>query len=392
MVNNQNINLIVIILFIIFTLITKNFNFKIFLFVVLLLLLINSMNVNNKIHCVNQNINKFKIELFMNNNTENMQRVIYYMKNVYYQKIIINNHQFKDKNYIIDYQNTNICTTSKASDNFFCKIYKINYDTLSSKNIEIPEHYTKSIIDHLKNLNSSQRKKYFLYAPGDKSKIFNQKGIISKSRSIEDYNTVLLKLNPIRHWSPIDFVMKNDKDFNSKKDILIWRGGCTGFENRLNYRLELVKKFCKHSEIDIGFIYKGDIDKNTQSLPDHYFKQKIDMKNLLNYKFHISIEGNDVSSGLKWQLFSNSVVFMSKPRIASWCMEDKLIPNYHYILINDDFSDLEEKYRWALKNPSKCLEINENSRLFIKKFLNINNEKNISLQIMKRYFENVSFE
>jgi len=46
----------------------------------------------------------------------------------------------------------------------------------------------------------------------------------------------------------------------------------------------------------------------------------------VKYKYILSIEGNDVASGLKWQLYSNSVVFMRKPKIVSWAMEDKLIP------------------------------------------------------------------
>ena len=35
---------------------------------------------------------------------------------------------------------------------------------------------------------------------------------------------------------------------------------------------------------------------------------------------------------------------MHKPKITSWFMEDKLISNYHYIEIKDDFSDLIDKY------------------------------------------------
>ncbi len=389
---NQNLNMIIIIIFIIFSLLTKNFNFKLFILIIFILFIINSFNNNNKSNHCDKDINRFKIELFLTTNSENTQRVIYYMKNIYYEKIVINNNNFKYNNFILDKQNTNICKTSEANNKFFCKIYKINYNNLLSKNIEIPNHYTKSLIDYLRSLNLNEKKKSFLYAPGDKHKIFNQKGVISKSRSIHDNYTVLLKLNLIRHWSPINTVIKYDKDFSSKNDKLIWRGGCTGFEHKQNYRLELVKNFCKHSEIDIGFIYREEIDENIQSLPNYYFKPTINLKDLLKYKYHISIEGNDVSSGLKWQLFSNSVVFMSKPKIISWCMEDQLIPNYHYILIKDDFSDLEEKYLWAKNNPSKCLEINNNSKVFIKKFLNINNEKNISLEIIRRYFDNVSFE
>ena len=38
-----------------------------------------------------------------------------------------------------------------------------------------------------------------------------------------------------------------------------------------------------------------------------------------------------MASGLKWMLFSNSVVFMAPPTKTSWAMEEKLVPYVHYI-------------------------------------------------------------
>lgn len=34
---------------------------------------------------------------------------------------------------------------------------------------------------------------------------------------------------------------------------------------------------------------------------------------------------------------------MPKPKFETWFMEGALIPNHHYVLIKDDFSDLEEQ-------------------------------------------------
>jgi hypothetical protein len=38
------------------------------------------------------------------------------------------------------------------------------------------------------------------------------------------------------------------------------------------------------------------------------------------------IAGNDVASGLKWALFSQSVVLMPPPNHTSWAMEELLEP------------------------------------------------------------------
>ena len=63
-----------------------------------------------------------------------------------------------------------------------------------------------------------------------------------------------------------------------------------------------------------------------------YVKGKCNISKFLQYKYILSIEGNDKDSGLNWKLNSNSLVLMAKPRVTSWLMETKLIPNYHYIL------------------------------------------------------------
>jgi len=57
---------------------------------------------------------------------------------------------------------------------------------------------------------------------------------------------------------------------------------------------------------------------------------------------------------LKWQLASNSVVFMTRPSVVSFLMEDLLVPYVHYIPLQDDFSDLEDMVRWAKKNDKKA--------------------------------------
>lgn len=77
----------------------------------------------------------------------------------------------------------------------------------------------------------------------------------------------------------------------------------------------------------------------------------------LKYKFVISLEGNDVATNLKWIMLSNSVCFMRKPRVESWFMEGSLIPNHHYVLLDDEFSDLEDKIDYYSKHTDKALAI-----------------------------------
>jgi len=67
----------------------------------------------------------------------------------------------------------------------------------------------------------------------------------------------------------------------------------------------------------------------------------------LEYKFILSLEGNDVATNLKWIMSSNSLAFMPRPKYETWFMEGNLVPNHHYILIKDDYSDLEERLKYT---------------------------------------------
>ena len=109
----------------------------------------------------------------------------------------------------------------------------------------------------------------------------------------------------------------------------------------------------------------------------------------MKYKYLISVEGNDVASGLKWMLYSNSVVLMAKPRNFSWIIEDKLIPYFHYIPLKDDFSDLEEKYSWCLNNNDKCEYITKNATNYMEQFLDINKEIEIEREVIRIYNKNI---
>ena len=56
-----------------------------------------------------------------------------------------------------------------------------------------------------------------------------------------------------------------------------------------------------------------------------------------------------MSSNLKWIMSSNSIAVMPRPEFETWFMEGRLIPGVHYIEINRDYSDLDEKYNTIRK-------------------------------------------
>ena len=117
------------------------------------------------------------------------------------------------------------------------------------------------------------------------------------------------------------------------------------------------------------------------------FKGPSSPSTFLTNKYLLSIEGNDKDSGLNWKLNSNSIVLMPKPRVTTWLMETCLIPNFHYILLNDDFSDLHEKYIWCNNNQKKCKDIINNANLYMKQFENKRLEEQLQTDVINKYFE-----
>ena len=116
-------------------------------------------------------------------------------------------------------------------------------------------------------------------------------------------------------------------------------------------------------------------------------KKKMSINEQLSYKFILCIEGNDVASNLKWVMSSSSIAFMVQPKYETWFMEGQLIPNYHYVLLKDDYSDLEEKIKYYSQNTKEALNIINNANDYVSQFKNEKREKLISLLVLKKYFE-----
>lgn len=315
------------------------------------------------------------------NNLPIEDRVKYYMKDAYHTKIYISEQIFGNKTVIENFDNKK----TKSFLNYF-PIYKLNRNSLKTLN-----HHS-NYIDDLQYILSLTKpnNNYFQVALGDiNSKCFF-KGTLAKARLPHDENIILLKLNYQRHWKSFQLVNNNDIPYKQKNNKIIWRGASTGVEDKFNNkRYILVDKYFNHKNKNIDIGVSAIVQTNNDFTK--YLKKPIDIKEQLQSKFLISVEGNDVASGLKWQLYSNSVVFMTKPKVCTWLMEDILLPGVHYILLKDDYSDLEIKYKWALKNDKKCMEISKNATNYIKQFLNKKKENRITELIMNKYFENVVF-
>lgn len=211
----------------------------------------------------------------------------------------------------------------------------------------------------------------FAYRFGDNTR---EPGIptLIKARPVApgNENFVLCKLNRLRHFR----FVRDPVRFEDKRDLLVWRGAV----NR-PHRREFLRRFHNHRLCDVGQTGGRETD-----VPWRRPYMSIDEQ--LGYKFVLSIEGNDVASNLKWILSSNSLCFMTRPRFETWFMEGRLIPNYHYVLLRDDYSDLEEKILYYSRHTDEARQILRNANRHVAQFRDTNREALISLYVLIKYF------
>jgi hypothetical protein len=282
--------------------------------------------------------------------------------------------------------------------------YQLKRDALLSELINYDKDYIQSRVDYYNKLNilkplstdavtlglfkETIRKKtyyfdaykYLCYFPknvrfshcfGDVTFIPDVPSIV-KSRPIigANDNSVLLKLNYVRHF----IFIKGDKPFKDKRNLLVGRSNAIQ-----PHRRQFLKLYFNHALCDIG-------DVSKPSLCPEYKKFRLTISEHLNFKFILCLEGNDVASNLKWVMSSNSIAVMPTPTYETWFQEGTLIPNYHYIHIKSDYSDLEEKLTYYIEHTEEAEAIIKNAHDFVKPFKNQRMERLISLLVLEKYF------
>jgi spore maturation protein CgeB len=68
-------------------------------------------------------------------------------------------------------------------------------------------------------------------------------------------------------------------------------------------------------------------------------------------------------------------------------MEGTLIPNYHYIEVKPDFSDLEERLTYYIEHPDEAEAIIQHAHDYTSQFRDEKREKLISVLVLKKYFD-----
>ena len=199
---------------------------------------------------------------------------------------------------------------------------------------------------------------------------------IVKSRPIngDNANSVLLKLNKVRHF----IFVKDTIPFEEKQDMIIFRGDANGKPGRIRF----FEKWFGHPKCSM-------IDTASHSRnPKEWKGEGMPIEEHLKYRYIMALEGVDVATNLKWVMSSNSIAVMPRPTYETWFMEGRLIPDYHYIEIKPDYSDLIERIEYYNSHIDEAKEIIRHANEYAAQFRNKKRERLIQLMVMAKYFTN----
>jgi hypothetical protein len=168
--------------------------------------------------------------------------------------------------------------------------------------------------------------------------------------------------------------------WNMKRNALIWRGSSSG------RRREVIEQYIDYPDRDVMDVAFSEILKVHQGKlprPDsHYLRSEMSVRRLLSYKYLLVLEGWGMASGLKWMLYSNSVVFMAPPTKTSWAMEEKLVPYVHYVPLWQNYSNLPQQLEWARTHDEESFKIALFSRHYMERLVTSSHAHNETIEIL----------
>ena len=209
---------------------------------------------------------------------------------------------------------------------------------------------------------------------------------------------IIWKLNAERHFARLSQVPKLvTLSWDEKKSQAIFRGALTGthavdphaspFDQcHQSLRCQFVYHHWNNSLINARLTGKRVAHPVVNGRTLHTL-QRSKLRELLQYKALIVLEGNDVASALKWCLMSHSSVVLMPypPTRTSWVMEELLVPWIHFVPLQQDASDAESRMQWVLDHPNESQAIAQASTEWMQILMQEDSKGVIFVELLQRY-------
>lgn len=168
--------------------------------------------------------------------------------------------------------------------------------------------------------------------------------------------------------------------WEAKKDQGLWIGATTGgFYNKENnknfwYTKENYQAISRIKIVDLSFKFPDllyarlniltQMDDELKSILKGHLGEHMPLKEHMQYKYQISLDGNGTSSSRTyWQLSSNCVLLKQNSHSIRW-FHNALAEYKHYIPVKNDLSNLIAQIKWAKKHDAQVKQISRNANDF----------------------------
>ena len=249
--------------------------------------------------------------------------------------------------------------------------YKTNYASIHPNTL-----YPHDVIRYLHYVNN---KSLFIQC-GDSPYTGTNYPVMVKTRDShkppEHQQGVIANLNSARHFGEIGTCDETPWEYKFKE--MAWRGADTG---RDGGRLDFVKKFRGRHNVGFSQYVQDAIERKELYADPSLLKGGMSKSEMLRYKYLPVLDGNDKSSSLGWVMASGSVPLMPRPRYHSWVCEPWMKPGVHYVEVERDWSNLDERLEWCRNNDEECKKIAGRGETFMIQFTDKRREIHVESQL-----------
>ena len=156
---------------------------------------------------------------------------------------------------------------------------------------------------------------------------------------------------------------ENNIDFDKKIPECIYRGNINN-----GWYTNFFNPEGKFNLIQRQYLMKLKNEKIIKKL--NFTTDFASIEDQIKYKYILDIDGySSTWDATVWKLYSGSVLLKTKSVWKQWYY-DSFHEWVHYVPVENDFSDLDEKIQWCIDNDDKCKEITMNAKKLVLEKLN----------------------
>jgi hypothetical protein len=265
---------------------------------------------------------------------------------------------------------TNIWTT------LFSKIsgIAIDFEKFGSPTLKTEDNLVKLMIEFIPFFNYTE------------NEIKGQNGATLEPRYHGGYYTIFNQISA----DPNSNIIVKLPDFTARN----YRGNSTSFHEDFQLSgdesVTLIHIHNKKEDEDVRTNIELEFDPVFSAEIVDYEDSFTSLQEQLTYKYILDIDGwSNTWDATIWKLYSGSILFKVKSTWQQWYY-DELKEWEHYVPINNDFSDLNEKIEWCKLNDDKCKQIAKNAKKFVIEKLNLEYVNNKVVERTIKYFNDTN--